>query len=159
MWYKKYLICCLCISCFAFSQKKSPISHISEPVSTDHIDMSSFNLSPSEVSTYSALSVAFPGLGSSLVSDGERGKNTMYTAVGLVIISVASKVISNKAYNSYKEMGLADYEANTIAAKYDEANLANYVFLGSTSAYFALGISDLFKVRKYAKKVAITRFD
>ena len=159
MWYKKYLIYCLLISCFGFSQQKPPISYITEPVSTDHIDMSNFHLSRSEASTYSLLSLALPGFGSIKVSERDRGKNTMYTAVGLLVISVVSKVISNQAYNSYKEMGLADYEANTIAAKYDEANLANYVFVGSLSAYFTLGISDLLKSRKYAKKVIINRFD
>ena len=75
------------------------------------------------------------------------------------MIGIASKLISNNVYNTYKEMGVDDYEANRIEKKYNQANIANYVFLGSVSAYFSLGISDFFQSRKYVKNYTINSFD
>jgi len=159
MWYKKYIICCLLISYFSYSQDKSPIQYISEPVATIFVDMANINLSSSTKYSNTLYSLAFPGLGSSLVSERDRGKKTKITAAALAMISIASKVISNNAYNTYKEMGIDDYQSNRIEQKYNQANIANYVFLGSVSAYFSLGISDFFQSRQYVKNTTINRFD
>ena len=138
-----------------FSQEKEPISSIEKPYTTIFLNLDDISLKGKNPNL-AFFSLAIPGLGTSIVTDGEKGKKKIKGSLSVLAVGVLSKIISDNSYEKYQKS--TDYSSGDTNADsrienlYNTANFANNVFLYSVTFYLTLGIHDALRTFLKAKK-------
>ena len=140
---------------FLFCQEKQPISTIDKPYTTVFLEFDNISLKAKSPGL-AFLSFALPGVGTSIITDGKKGKKKIKTSLSVLAIGALSKLISDSSYEKYQnstEYSSGNNNADSsIESNYNTANFLNDVFIYSGAFYFTLGLHDTLRAFFKAKK-------